>query len=105
MALIDLTAQLKLKEGKNENTFLFFKADFSIFCIEEFLEQKGEISGINSFLVSVYFFQRQRHTECISAKSLIWLNASKSDELTGVKFLSRFQSYFLMLSNKMLPSP
>lgn len=55
MALTDLTAQLKLKERKNENTFLFFKADFSIFCIEEFLEQKGEISGINSFLVSVYF--------------------------------------------------
>lgn len=35
--------------------FLFFKADFSVFCIEEFLKQKGKISDINSFLVYVYF--------------------------------------------------
>jgi len=53
MALTDLTAQLKLRERKKENIFLFFKADFSIFCIEEFLEQKGKISDIISFLVSM----------------------------------------------------
>lgn len=66
MVLTDLTAHLKLRERKNENIFLFFKADFSVFCIEEFLEQKGKISDINSFLVSVYFFpERAPHRMCI----------------------------------------
>lgn len=65
MALTDRTAHLTIRERKNGKK-KEIKADFGVFCIEEFLKQEGKMPDLNSFLASVFFLpQTAKRRMCI----------------------------------------